>query len=133
MDVGCVRAARGTTPPPAGGTPPKRGIGRGQDGGRTGVGRGYAISPRPTSKFPSWEGWRVAPGWFPRAVRGRNSAISTIGSTTQGFPAPCADVTPSNVPAHCAGTGQGVALSVFAKPPPHLRYVQLLCGEAIQG
>jgi hypothetical protein len=43
------------------------------------------------------------------------------------------DVTPSTVPAHCAGTGQGNALTVIAKPPPHLRYVQVLCGEAIQG
>jgi hypothetical protein len=23
------------------------------------------------TKFPSWEGWREAPGWFPRAVRGK--------------------------------------------------------------
>ncbi|MDR0936662.1 MAG: hypothetical protein LBM98_08285 [Oscillospiraceae bacterium] len=37
------------------------------------------------------------------------------------------------VPAHCAGTGLGFALPVFAKPPPHLRYVLLKRGEAIQG
>ncbi|MDR0936274.1 MAG: hypothetical protein LBM98_06305 [Oscillospiraceae bacterium] len=29
--------------------------------------------------------------------------------------------------------GQGNALPVIAKPPPHLRYVPVKCGEAIQG
>jgi hypothetical protein len=29
------------------------------------------------TKFPSWEGWRVAPGWFPRAVRGVTPVLPT--------------------------------------------------------
>ncbi|MDR0935966.1 MAG: hypothetical protein LBM98_04710 [Oscillospiraceae bacterium] len=69
-----VASCGGTTPPPAGGTPPKRGIGRGLDESWTQVGRrlrGCRIFTNAETKFPSWEGWRVAPGWFPRAVRGR--------------------------------------------------------------
>jgi hypothetical protein len=55
---------------------------------------GAGFKPALPRKFPSWEGCR-------RRRRG-------------GFPAPCADVTPSTVPAQCAGTGQGEALPVFA-------------------
>ncbi|MDR0936793.1 MAG: hypothetical protein LBM98_08945 [Oscillospiraceae bacterium] len=86
------RTARGNHPPPAG-VPLHRGDGEWTWMRPTGVSRLRNTRPNPRP-HPLCGGVPPAGGGVvPRAVRG---------------------VTPSAVPAHCAGTGQGVALPVIA-------------------